>query len=249
MAGALAYRIFLLLLPLALVVIGGLGILAHAESESPKAAAGDLGLAGLVSSSVAGAAESPARWYALVIGTSLVFWETRMLLRALISVHRLVWGDPRQTAPKPTVGATLRLLAVIVAFFALSALASRARASSFGTGLFVLICDTALYAALWLLISNRLSHGDASWRALLPGSVLFGVGLGLLHVFTAYWLAGEATSKHGTYGALGLAAALLLGLYLLSRLILAAGVLNATLWQRRAGDRPTGNEADPLRRT
>ena len=55
-----------------------------------------------VSSSVAAAADSPARWYALAIGIPLLLWETRTLLRALISVHRLIWGDLRQVEPKPS---------------------------------------------------------------------------------------------------------------------------------------------------
>jgi len=40
-------------------------------------------------------------------------------------------------------------------------------------------------------------------------------------------------SKQGTYGTLGIAAALLLALYVISRLIVGAAVVNATLWERR----------------
>src|SRR5215471_7796119 len=43
-AGALAYRLFIWLLPLALVCVAGLGIAADAASESPKAAAKSLGV-------------------------------------------------------------------------------------------------------------------------------------------------------------------------------------------------------------
>ena len=35
---------------------------------------------------------------------------------------------------------------------------------------------TLPYAALWLLLSNHLPHRDATWQALLPGAVLFGLG-------------------------------------------------------------------------
>lgn len=41
-----------------------------------------------------------------------------------------------------------------------------------------------------------------------------------------------ALGKQGTYGALGIAAALLLGLFLIGRLMVGAAVLNATLWDR-----------------
>jgi len=51
---------------------------------------------------------------------------------------------------------------------------------------------------------------------------------------TAYVIAPQAVSKQGTYGSLGIAAALLLGLYLISRLVVATAVVNATLAGRRA---------------
>ena len=51
---------------------------------------------------------------------------------------------------------------------------------------------------------------------------------------TAYFIVPEAETKQGTYGSLGLAAALLLALFFLSRLVVATAVLNATLWERRS---------------
>ena len=50
-----------------------------------------------------------------------------------------------------------------------------------------------------------------------------------MHVVTAYYIGPEAGRKQSTYGSLGLAAALLLGLYIIGRLIVGAAVLNATL--------------------
>jgi hypothetical protein len=67
MAGSLAYQIFIWLLPFALVVVGGVGVTSQAVSESPESAAQSLGLRGLVSNSVAEAAQSSSRWYALLI--------------------------------------------------------------------------------------------------------------------------------------------------------------------------------------
>ena len=58
-AGALAYRLFIWLLPALLVAVAGLGFAADAASESPQEAARSVGLAGLVTSSVASAANGP----------------------------------------------------------------------------------------------------------------------------------------------------------------------------------------------
>jgi uncharacterized BrkB/YihY/UPF0761 family membrane protein len=232
-AAALAYRLFIWLLPVALVAVVGLGIAADAESESPEQAAEHLGVAGLVSSSVANAADSPNRWYALVIGIPLLVWATRGLLRVLIGAHRLVWLDVRAGAPRPTLLATLRLLALLLCYGVVTTFATAVRAWSGGVGLLSTLLLAIPYAAIWLLVTLRLPHRDAVWTALIPGCVVFGIGVESLHVLAAYAFAPWAASRQGTYGALGIAAALLFGLFLVSRLIVAAAVLNATLRDRR----------------
>ena len=233
LAGALAYRFFIFLLPLALVAVAGIGIGTQAASSSPEAAAKSMGIAGLVSHSVAGAAKSQDRWYALLIGIPLVIYATRSVLRTLIVSHRLAWTDVRRTAHKPTIKATLQLLALFIGFLGVSLAATTARQSSSRSGLLAVLVIAIPYAALMLLVSLSLPHRTATWRDLWPGAVLFGFGIEALHLVIAYFIAPETSKKQGTYGSLGLAAALLLGLFLVSRLIVATAVLNATLWERK----------------
>jgi uncharacterized BrkB/YihY/UPF0761 family membrane protein len=233
-AGALAYRLFIWLLPLALIVVAGLGFAADASSESPEEAAESLGLEGLVSHSIANAANSPNRWYALLIGIPILVWTTRSLLRVLIGAHRLVWTDVRAAAPKPKLVPALRLLVLLLCFGVVSTAASALRAWSPGPGVLATLLALLAYAGLWLLVSVRLPHRDAEWTALIPGALLFGLGLALFHIVIAYVITPWALAKQGTYGALGVAAALLLGLFLISKLVVAAAVVNATLWERRA---------------
>jgi uncharacterized BrkB/YihY/UPF0761 family membrane protein len=233
-AGALAYRLFIWLLPLALVLVAGLGIAADASSESPEQAAGSIGLDGLISNSIASAAKSSNRWYALVVGVPILIWATRSVLRVLIGAHRLVWRIPRTEARKPTIGAAVRLLALMLALGVITTLAGAARAWSGAPGLFVTLVAVLPYAAVWVLITQRLPHRGTKWTALVPGALLFGLGAEVLHVGFAYVLTPWALAKQGTYGALGLAAALLVALFLISRLIVAAAVVNATLWERRS---------------
>jgi uncharacterized BrkB/YihY/UPF0761 family membrane protein len=233
-AGALAYRFFIWLLPLALVCVAGLGIAADAADETPESAAKTLGLAGLVSNSVASAAEGSRRWYALVVGIPILLYVTRGVLRALIGAHRLLWADVRAAAPRPTWLASLRLLVLILGFGVVSALASAVRAWSPAPGVLVTLVVVLPYAALWLLISVRLPHRDAGWTALIPGAFLVGLGVEVLQLVSAYVIGPYALAKQGTYGALGIAAVLLFALYLVSRLITTAADLNATLWERRA---------------
>lgn len=233
-AGALAYRLFIWLLPLALVFVAGFGVAASGANDSAEKAARSLGLAGIVSGSVAGAANSSTRWYALLIGIPILLWATRSLLRTLIVIHRLCWTDVRHAAPKATPKATLRLLGLLLCLLMVSAAANYVRSRLPGPGLVVTLGLILPYGGLWLLVSMRLPRRDATWIALLPGALLFAVGLEIVGAVVAFFIVPEAETKQGTYGSLGLAAALLLGLFFLSRLVVATAVLNATLWERRS---------------
>jgi len=232
-AGALAFRLFIWFLPLALVAVAGLGLAADAASGSPKEAAEKLGFEGLVSNSIANAADSPNRWYALVVGIPVLVWATRSVLRVLIGAHRLVWTDARTRAPKPRLRAAIRLLGLFLCFGVVSGIASALRGWSTVPGVLATVVAVVPYTGLWLLVSVRLPHRDAPSTALLPGALILGVGFELLHAVIAYVITPWAVARQGTYGTLGVASALLVGLFLISRLMVASAVVNATLWERR----------------
>ena len=242
-AAALAYRLFIWLLPVALVAVAGLGIAADASSGSPEDAAESLGFEGLISNSVANAAESPNRWYALLIGIPILVWATRSLLRTLIGAHRLVWGDVRTSVTKPTIARSLEFLGLLLCLGIVSTVASGLRNWSTVPGMLATVAAVAPYAGLWLVVALRLPHGDAPWTALVPGAVVYGAGTEIIHAVVAYVITPWALAKQGTYGALGLAAALLVCLFLISRLVVASAVVNATLWTRRARDAPPRRSA------
>ncbi len=233
-AGALAFRLFIWLLPFGLVLVGGLGITASAASESPEHTAGNLGFAGLVSNSVSSAADGTAHWYALLVGVPVLVYATRSVLRVLIGSHRILWGDARHAAPKPTILAALKLLAYLLSLFVVAGLAGALRAWSPGPGVLATLIGILPFALIWLLISLDLPHRGSSWTALVPGALLFAGGTEVIQIGAAYLLAPYAIAKEGTYGALGLAAALLLALFFVSRLVVGAAILNATLWERQA---------------
>jgi uncharacterized BrkB/YihY/UPF0761 family membrane protein len=67
----------------------------------------------------------------------------------------------------------------------------------------------------------------------VPGAVLFGVGIQVLYVATQVYFTRKIASASELYGALGGAATLLLWLFLLARLAVAAAVVNAVLWERQ----------------
>jgi len=232
-AGALAYRLFIWLLPVGLVFVGGLGVIADAVSDSPKGVGTTLGIGGIVSSSLNSASKSHSPWYALIVGVPILLYATRSVLRVLIGTHRLAWGDVRGARPKPTYVDAAKLLGVLVGYFVLAGFAGWARAHSHAAGVVATIVVIVGFTGLWLWTSTKLPHGDAGWLDLVPGAIAVGIGVGILQLVAAYLLGPYALQKQGTYGALGLAAALLLGLWGLGRLLIGGAEINATLWERK----------------
>ena len=122
---------------------------------------------------------------------------------------------------------------MLVGYFAILELA-RAVGSWTGSVTLRLLVVFVGLIAWWLVLSMRLPHRGVPWGALVPGALLMAVGLELLSSIGAFLIAPRVESSQRTYGALGVAAALLFGLYLVSRLVVASAVLNVTVWERRS---------------
>jgi len=65
-----------------------------------------------------------------------------------------------------------------------------------------------------------------------------GPGADVLQLLTTYWIGHLVARKTSTYGAVGIALAVLLWVYILGRIMVASAGLNAALWYRR-GNRAT----------
>jgi membrane protein len=233
LAGALAYRLFVLLLPSALLFVSGLGLYAGAADKSPRTVARDAGLHGLVASQVASSASSDARWLVFIIMVPAVLYATAKLYRAVAVVHAIVWhGSGRGVRITPK-GLSLFGGALLLAFGAAEVVGWIRRHDQVG-GLTALLVYIALMGGAWFAVSMHLPHRDVRWPALLPGALLFGVGLLFLNVFNVYVTTRLVEDRANTYGALGVAAALLFSLVLVGRLMVVSAELNASLDAHRA---------------
>ncbi len=249
MAGALAFRFFLVALPLALVLVAALGFLSRHSATSVADTSQSLRFTAAFTDSVSHAAviAEKGRWYTLSIGVVLLLWGAFSTTRTIRTIHRIAWGegDPRQ--PHPT-SASLLFVAGVLLFLAASALVAWLRAA--GGPAVGVVSTLLLFAALfwiWMGASLVLPHRTATWRELVPGCLVFAAGYEVLQVLTVYFIAWRLTRASALYGSLGAAFAMLGWLYLLGRIMVAAPIVNAGLWERKHGaGGPAGPDAEPL---
>jgi uncharacterized BrkB/YihY/UPF0761 family membrane protein len=233
LAGAVAFRIFLFLVPYVFVFVIGLGAFATTAHESARAVARTSGAAGIAAQAMVSSSKTAlhTQIISLLIGLFALFIAARTALKTMRIIHALVWGVPivtRRTSMVAALGLIVIVTLTLVAVQLVGALRSYSLIVGVpATGLLFLIP-----AAVWLLASLVYfpKAEAAGWRDLLPGALLVGVGFELLHLFTVLWIVHQVESKSRTYGAIGTALALLFWAYLLGRVLTAGTVLNASNW-------------------
>jgi uncharacterized BrkB/YihY/UPF0761 family membrane protein len=234
LAGAVAFRVFLFMIPYVflLVVVFGLG--ASASDEDPGHLARKAGIGGLAGKAFAsiGDLSTGQRIASFFVAAFALLLATRALLKVLRIVHALVW-HARAGKPPSMMRAAGVLVVVVTGALAIVALLGQLREHSFLLWLMGTLLFLAIPSAVWVGVSWFMPHQpDVPWTAFLPGAVVFGVGMEVLHLITVFWIAREIENKTDTYGAIGFALALLLWAYLLGRLITSAAVINETLWAK-----------------
>jgi uncharacterized BrkB/YihY/UPF0761 family membrane protein len=232
LAGALAYRLFILLLPLSLLFVSGLGLYAGTVDESPSKVAKESGLHGLIASQVASTASSGARWIVFIVMVPAVLYALVKLYRAVAIVHAIVWYRSGRGVRVTPRGIAVAGGAILLNVVAAAIVGWIRRHDQFG-GLSALFVYVALAGGSWLAVSLQLPHAKVGWPALVPGALVFGAGLLLINVFNVYVTTRLVEDRANTYGALGIATALLFSLVLVGRLIIVAAELNASLAERR----------------
>jgi uncharacterized BrkB/YihY/UPF0761 family membrane protein len=224
LAGGLAYRLFLWLLPFGLILGGALG-LSNADSTEKAVEGG--GLPGAITNAIGDAARSAHSnsWWLLLVGVPLLLWAGYSGSKAVQLVHALVWDEPPPKT-KPLL-ASLAFTGGACAFMAAVALTWWVRED--WPGLLAPVLTFAPLALLWLWVSLHLPHGDASWRELLPGALLVSVGFQVLHEVIGTFLVPKLEKSTSLYGDLGATATFLFFMYMVAILVVAAPVLNSSL--------------------
>ena len=97
LAGALAFRIFLFMVPLVYVAFTVLGAASAAATKDPAQLAKDVGITGVLASAVVQAQDHSAWTLAVLVAGAAValFLTAGSLAKALYVVHWLIWRIPR----------------------------------------------------------------------------------------------------------------------------------------------------------
>ncbi len=238
LGAALAYRIFIWLLPFALVVVLGLALFVDQTDRNVGELLDGAGITGFIAGSVGEASEGTRGWAvatALVAALFVLAYQSAALLRSLRAVTALAWHLPVTKTPSPA-RSTLLFLGWLVAFMVVgSSAAPIRRALDFPLHVAV---DAFTYGVIvttmWLVLSwFLLPHDAESIRELLPGALLVGVGIAAIGLFNTLVLFPWLAEREETYGVLGIAAGLLFGFFLFGRTAELAAALNATLAEER----------------
>ncbi len=226
LAGGMAYRLFLWMLPFGLILGGALGLM---DADSTEEAVESAGLPAAIVNAIgdaARAAESDS-WWLLAVGVPLLLYAGYTGAKAVQLIHSLVWDEPLK--PSNPLRASLAFTGLVCAFMAAVALTWWLRDETWLVGLLALTLTIAPLAALWLWASLGLPHRGAPWRALLPGALVVAVGFQLLHGLIGYFLVPKLEKSTSLYGGLGAVTTLLFFMYIVGSLVVAAPVLNSSL--------------------
>ena len=232
LAGALAFRFFLFLVPFVFVFFVGLGLFSSAAS--PEDADSLVGLEGVAATMLEDVAANSTgvQLTALVAGLGSTLWAAFGLTTVLRTVHCLIWREPPQRQKYPWAG-PLTVVATVAVIAAGARLLTVASEELGAVGMGMTLSAVAAVAAAWTLVSLLLPRAAGStWLDLLPGAIAVGAGVQAIHLATVLYLAGRFADMSDRYGALGAALGLLSWAYLIGSLVVYGAIINAVLFER-----------------
>jgi uncharacterized BrkB/YihY/UPF0761 family membrane protein len=233
MAGAVAFRMFVAMVPATLVIVIVLGAVVDVSGENAYELAHQVGLTGIAASTIktASDASTASTIVTFLLSVLALFLASSSLAKTLRVVNFLLWDLPMHPLRR-SWRAALTVIGLFVGLAALSLLLAKARAESGPVGLGSILVAMLGFFALWLFISSLLPH-RGGLLSLLPGAALVAVGVEVLHLVTVYYVSRKLWAFSDRYGALGASVVILGWLYLLGRLVVGSAALDAAVWRRR----------------
>jgi uncharacterized BrkB/YihY/UPF0761 family membrane protein len=233
LAGALAFRMFIWLLPCGLLLTALLGFTA-AEADSPGELTRRIGMSPLTSSVIGQVgAQAERGWYlTAMLGLIFLCGAGLALSRALDGIHARVRRTPIDRRLRPALARAARCNAAVLGIV-VGNLATPVVGAAVGHPVLVIVMSSlVLYLGFGAVLLTV--EWPPRWRRVLPGAALIALGIEGLHLVAVLYLPGRMARASQLYGTLGVAAAILVWLALIARLVVLGQVLNAVLAERRA---------------
>jgi uncharacterized BrkB/YihY/UPF0761 family membrane protein len=229
LASATAFRLFLWLLPLALLTTAAFAAVVDDAGRQLEDAGRAAGITTPVREQLLSSLHEAHRswWIAAALGTVLLVWTTRALVRTLALVHAHIWGIPTPRQPQRQVLVTglaldaVLLVVVLAATFVGTSSHLEVLRQVVGVPLRI-----AAVAGGWVLICRRLPSRSLRTRDLVPGCVLFGIGMVAVDAVGRLFLPAHFARSSALYGSLGTAAVLLAWLLVIGHLIVATSFVH-----------------------
>lgn len=243
MAGALAFRLFMFMVPFTVFSFALLATIGDLLHRAPREMADKAGIGGILADGIVNVntMSSTSRYLLLAITGYAMVFASRTVIRTIVDAYCLIWRMPRLRMKRTRAG--LILIGFVMIYGYLATALGRLRSVAPAPGLALTVGAIAVPLLAWLWASAVLPHGDAPAWALIPGTVTFAIGVEAIHLFTVYWVAHEVTAKSETYGVIGISLTVLLWAYIVGRLVTGTAVVNAVLWRRFEETHPEELEA------
>jgi len=245
LAGHIAFRLFLWILPLMLLAVSVAGLASDGGVDVEDTTSSSLGLGRGIAAQIAQASTDTqsSRYHLLFVALSGLILGLSGLLSALNLAHATMWGYETKKVRRrghllTRILAAVPLIAVIL--FANSLLR---RAGPIGGMAGALVSASIVFGMLFAL-GVMLPRRATDWRWLLPGSAVGAAGMIGLSLFATLYLPTKVSSMSQTYGTLGVAAVTLTYLYLLGSIFVVSPLVSAAAYDRFGPGRDDDNDND-----
>jgi uncharacterized BrkB/YihY/UPF0761 family membrane protein len=233
LAGHLAYRVFVFLLPLIVLLVGLLGYASASGTDLEQESSRFLHLGTALASTVSttGQDARDGRLQLVVFGGLALLIAAAGLVKALQLVFATAWGVSVKGGRSrwAVLGRFLPGVLVVLGSVALRQwLSSSGIVLTLGAELFNALVDAvAVFGLSWVLPRRTDRVID-----LVPGAIVGGVGLAALHIATLVYFPSKIERASALYGTLGIALVVLLYLFLVGQVLVASALTNA-VWVDR----------------
>ena len=233
--GLLAYRLFLLVLPLGAIIVALAGFDVAASQDTSD----HLRLGEAIAKTIAQAGQDAERSRLPLLITGMVAFAVAAwgLLGALQYTSALAWRIPTRKFPGKG-RAFVRLAGSLLLFGLVIYISMVVRRAGLVAGLAGSVANTLGVFVGYLGLGWILPRRCKEWFWLLPGAAVSSVGFLVLQAFAAFYMPGKLAGASATYGALGITLSVLTYLFLVGVLLWLMLLVDAVVWEHRRDDPP-----------